>query len=265
MQSSQNRIPLERPDAINSAAEGERDIGVFFYWAPAEMRARFRSLVRDGLKGSGDYGVLALGVYSGQGLNRSDSNDSVHGIARVSYPFVLPNGQIVEPGIQGYWGKFVVRTRAITVGGTSVTPASPSGGLDDGRVGISAVLYPQPFGLEAEWNFGEGPELDADQLNIETKFLQGGYVQAAYKLDLDYGVFFPFVRWQYYEGGRKFARNAPKVRVNEWDFGVEWTPLPEIELATMYTYTPVRTNSNDAPYEEFTDASRLGVQLQWNY
>jgi len=33
LQSSQNRGPLERPDALNSAAEGERDVGVFFMWA----------------------------------------------------------------------------------------------------------------------------------------------------------------------------------------------------------------------------------------
>ena len=30
MQSSQNRAPMERPDAINSAAEGERDLGAYF-------------------------------------------------------------------------------------------------------------------------------------------------------------------------------------------------------------------------------------------
>lgn len=44
-QSSQNPAPLERPDAINSAAEAERDIGVFLMWAPTETRAIFRDLV----------------------------------------------------------------------------------------------------------------------------------------------------------------------------------------------------------------------------
>ena len=34
MQSSQNRLPLDRNDGLNSAVSNERDLGVFFYWAP---------------------------------------------------------------------------------------------------------------------------------------------------------------------------------------------------------------------------------------
>ena len=93
MQSSQNRAPLERPDAINSAAEGERDLGAYLMWASPEARRRFRDLVGQGLKGSGDYGVIAVGAYSGQGLNRSDQNGNVHWLARAAYPFRLPSGQ----------------------------------------------------------------------------------------------------------------------------------------------------------------------------
>jgi hypothetical protein len=54
LQSSQNRLDLDRDDAINSAAPNERDIGVFYYWAPPNIRARFAELVSSGLKGSGD-------------------------------------------------------------------------------------------------------------------------------------------------------------------------------------------------------------------
>jgi hypothetical protein len=60
LQSSQNRYALERPDALNSAVEGERDIGAYFIWAPYEIRNRFKDLVKMGLRGSGDYGVLSL-------------------------------------------------------------------------------------------------------------------------------------------------------------------------------------------------------------
>jgi hypothetical protein len=38
MQSSQNRIALDRNDALNSAVSNERDIGLFFYWAPKNKR-----------------------------------------------------------------------------------------------------------------------------------------------------------------------------------------------------------------------------------
>lgn len=54
MQSSQNRLPLDRADATNSANANERDLGVFFMWAPRVARERFAHLVNDNLKGSGD-------------------------------------------------------------------------------------------------------------------------------------------------------------------------------------------------------------------
>lgn len=63
LQSSQNRYALERPDALNSAVEGERDMGAYLIWAPYEKRNLFKDLVKMGLRGSGDYGVLSLGVF----------------------------------------------------------------------------------------------------------------------------------------------------------------------------------------------------------
>jgi hypothetical protein len=66
LQSSQNRLTLDRNDALNSAVANERDLGAFFYWAPSKIRERFAMLVKDGYKGSGDYGVFAFGVYNGQ-------------------------------------------------------------------------------------------------------------------------------------------------------------------------------------------------------
>jgi hypothetical protein len=62
MQSSQNRLPMDRSDATNSAVANERDLGVFFYWAPQKIRALFKQLIEDGLKGSGDYGLLGFGM-----------------------------------------------------------------------------------------------------------------------------------------------------------------------------------------------------------
>lgn len=261
LQSSQNRAAMERPDAINSAAEGERDLGVFFYWAPKEIREVFRQLVRKGLKGSGDYGVIGLGAYSGQGLNRSDLNGETHWIARASYPYTFDNGQIVELGVQAYTGDFVVNTAAI--GGT--TPSADPDGIDDERAGLSAVLYPQPFGIEAEWNWGRGPQLASDLSSIDDRSLHGGYVQASYALDTSKGSLFPFARFNYYDGARKFARNAPWSEVSELDLGVEWSPWPEIEIAIMYTHTFHRTDTATAPFDEVEGVDRLGFQLQWNY
>ncbi|MBM3580196.1 MAG: porin, partial [Alphaproteobacteria bacterium] len=107
LQSSQNRLTLDRGDAINSAVANERDLGIFYYWAPSEIRKRFSYLVSSGLKGSGDYGVLGLGVYNGQTSNQQDLNSEMHAVARLTYPFKLDNEQIIEAGIQGYRGEYV--------------------------------------------------------------------------------------------------------------------------------------------------------------
>jgi hypothetical protein len=265
LQSSQNRAPMERPDALNSAVEGERDIGVFFYWAPKEIREVFRQLVRKGLKGSGDYGVLGFGAYSGQGLNRSDQNGEFHWIGRASYPFTFDNGQIFELGAQAYAGDFVVSTQALG----ATTPTAKSDGLDDERVALSATLYPQPFGFEAEWTWGEGPELNSTRTAVEVASLEGGYLQANCLIETPKGPLFPFVRWNYFDGARKFRANAPVDKVNEIDIGFEWSPWPELELSIMYTRTLERTDTTDTSgpdfYEEAQDEDRLAFQLQWNY
>ena len=107
LQSSQNRLTLDRNDGLNSAVVNERDLGAFFYWAPAEIRERFAMLVKDGYKGSGDYGVFAFGVYNGQTANKSEANRNLHVVTRVTYPFVIGN-QIIEPGLQAYTGKWAL-------------------------------------------------------------------------------------------------------------------------------------------------------------
>jgi hypothetical protein len=266
LQSSQNRAPLERPDAVNGAVEGERDLGAYLMWASPEARRRFRDLVSLGLKGSGDYGVFAVGAYSGQGLNRPDQNGDPHWLARASYPFKLASGQYVEVGAQGYYGRFVPQTQAINPGSGSVTPTRPDAGVVDERVGVTAVWYPQPFGIEAEWNIGRGPELSDDLTRIESRPLQGGYVQVNYRRAGQGGrSLFPFTRWQYYDGGRKFARNAPSMKVNELDLGVEFARWAELELTVIYTRTFERTRTSLFPYIAATNANRIGFQAQWNY
>ncbi|WP_317170501.1 porin [Hymenobacter terrestris] len=107
MQSSQNRLPLDRNDGINSAFANERDLGAFLYWAPTAVRKRFSRLVKEGLKGSGDYGVVGLGVFNGQTANRPELNNQRHVVARVTYPLEI--GQhIIEPGLQAYSGEYVL-------------------------------------------------------------------------------------------------------------------------------------------------------------
>ena len=265
MQSSQNRLALERPDALNSAVEGERDFGAYLMWASTEARQRFKDLVGKGLKGSGDYGVVAAGVYSGQGLNRADANGEPHVLGRVSYPFKTKGGQFWEVGVMAHHGKYVTATQALTVDGRSVTPDRPAAGVADDRIAGTFVLYPQPFGIEAEWNWGRGPELSHDYRTITAQSLQGGYLQASYRATHKQAVYTPFVRWQYFDGARKFARNAPSERLNETDLGVELALWPEVELTLLYTRTAERTRTSTFPYAAARGANRFGLQFQFNY
>ena len=268
LQSSQNRLSIERPEALNSAVEGERDLGLYYMWADKTARARFRELVQLGLKGSGDYGVFTVGAYNGQGLNKYDSNRAPHVVARLAYPFKLDNGQFFEVGLGGYQGKFVVVTgdqKGLKTNETQYT---------DRRAAANFVWYPQPFGMEAEWTIGEGPEKIArydakgagltNPGSISIENLHGGYVLFNYKADTDIGTVIPFTRWSYFDGARKF-KGASSQNVNELDFGVEYQPWPCFEVALLYTRTLYRTNTDVANTNLVKDVDRVTCQLQYNF
>lgn len=249
MQSSQNRLPLDRADSVNSGVKDERDLGVFFYWAPSDIRKRFKHLVESGLKGSGDYGVVGLGLYSGQTANRLDANNALHSVARLTFPYEFGNGQIVEASLQGYTGIYTV-TKSAGVGGlTDVT---------DRRVAASLIVYPQPIGFQAEYVIGEGPQLNAAQTAVTLESLEGGYILVSYKWD----NVIPFARWQYYRGGRKHETNSPKQQVYETELGVEWQIFPALELTGMYTFAD-RTSSQSPYVNQYGRLIRL--QLQWSF
>lgn len=232
LQSSQNRLPLDRNDALNSAFSNERDMGAFFYWAPAATRALFSDLVRDGLKGSGDYGVVGFGVFNGQTANRPELNNQLHMVGRVSYPFRVGN-QIIEPGIQAYTGKFVMPTDQISAG---VRAVSGRNYLDE-RIATTFVLYPKPFGIQAEYNVGRGPEFNPATDSIETRRLTGGYATFNYMFRYKGHLLFPFVRLQHYDGGKKHELDARSYEVNEAEIGLEWQPSKNFEFVAQYTFS----------------------------
>lgn len=264
MQSSQNRLSLDRNDATNTCCRDERDVGLFFYYTPEHLRPVFRDLVKNNLKGSGDYGLFALGVYNGQGANRVELNNEVHVVSRVTYPYTFANGQIVEAGAQGIVGRFIPSTGAI--GSVTPTLQADRKGIRDQRVGVHAILYPQPFGIQAEWNWGAGPGLNEPQTMISARSLTGGYIQASYKYEdraFLTGTYFPFVKYQHFRGASKFETNAPMNEIDDYEFGVEWQPRPELEFTAVYAKLH-RTNLFVAPYDKFR-ADVIRTQLQWNY
>ncbi|MBV6863516.1 OprO/OprP family phosphate-selective porin [Xanthomonas euvesicatoria] len=264
LQSSQNRLSLDRADALNSGLRDERDIGAVFYYSPTVAKGRFQDLVKSGLKGSGDYGVIGAGVYNGQGANRAERNDSMHAVVHATYPFKFANGQYLEVGADAYAGRFVPTAAAVNIGGRSFTPAiTEPNGYTDQRVAAHIIYYPQPFGLQAEWTVGRGPELDVAQRRIRTRSLSGGYVQAMFKHDFNYGTLLPYLKWQTYRGGSKFDTNAPRMRLDEVEAGVEWQPMDALELVFAYSKMK-RTDVSTAPYP-VVEGDLLRLQLQVNY
>jgi hypothetical protein len=294
MQSSQNRLAFDRNDAFNSGVANERDLGITLYYTPTIVRERFRRLTDSGLKGSGDYGMLGIGVYNGQGINVRDRNKNKHVVFHLTYPYEFPNGQMIQFGMDAYTGQFNVATQQVipvnptfnsnTGQAFAVSPLLRNdGNYLDQRIGWHFILYPQPFGLQAEYTIGRGPELNADRTEVVTGNIRGGYVQLFYHYKCDTFCLnvFPYVRYQEYFGGKKFEANSPRNSVRELELGIEYQVNKALEITVAGTFTS--RNTSDAqflpssctntlagiscfqsPYERQT-GNLLRFQLQWNF
>jgi hypothetical protein len=287
LQSSQNRLAFDRNDALNSAVPSERDLGLFAYWTPEDVQKLWKDLSKKGLKTSGDYGIAGVGVYNGQGLNRAEANDDLYMVAHTTYPLKLNflgypfTNQVLEIGADAISGYFKPTTGSSSVFGRSsgVTQASIDASLNGGRnsireerVGVHAILFPQPFGLQAEWNWGSGATLNPDGNGglgtIESQGLRGGYVQAMWKFDNVFdteGTIIPYLKWQTYRGAWKGATNAPRVAVDEIEAGIEYQMMKALEVTLAYSNmdrTNVNTGSN---YLGQATGDMMRAQLQWNY
>jgi len=261
MQSSSNRLTLDRSDGINSAVPSERDLGIVAYQTPPTVQATWTRLTRDGQKLFGNYGAFGVGVFNGQGTNRAETNDGLMTVAMATWPFALDGlgdafrGQVLE------LGGAAIRNR--------VQPEIRSGGVSavsykDDRIGLHAILYPQPLGLQAEWNWGRGPEYDDVLRAITTKSLNGGYGQVMGRVrHSPVGPFMPYARWQRYRGGWKALTNAPRLETDEWELGVEFQPSPALEWTLAYARMERR--EADERRSGRAEGNLIRTQLQWNY
>ena len=102
-------------------------------------------------------------------------------------------------------------------------------------IAASVLLFPKPFGFQAEYNVGRGPEFNVINKTIEETNLKGGYVQSMYKLNIKEQIFIPFVKYHWYDGGKKHELDARSYDVNDLEIGVEWQPFKNFELVADYT------------------------------
>ncbi|MEJ5978494.1 porin [Novosphingobium sp. PS1R-30] len=261
MQSSSNRLTLDRSDAINSAVPSERDLGVVAYYTPPPVQKIWDRLAHDGQKLFGNYGAFGLGVFNGQGTNRTEQNRGLMKVAFATWPFELDGlgngleGQVFEIGASGMLNDVLPELRTGSVSAQA---------FKDNRVGLHAMLYPQPFGIQAEWNWGKGPEFDPATLSIATKRLSGGYVQLMYRLPTDsFGAVMPYARWQRYRGGWKASVNAPRLETDEVELGVEWQPWKALELTVAYA--KMKRSEADERRTGRAEGDLIRTQVQWNY
>src|SRR5690606_6410646 len=114
------------------------------------------------------------------------------------------------------------------------------------------------------YNFGRGPEYHKFTNAIITQNLHGGYATLNYKIDLENHTIYPFIRYQYYNGGKKHELDARSYEVKELENGVEWAPNKNFELVVMYTISERRfedaQNKNN-----LQKGSLMRIQAQINF
>jgi hypothetical protein len=134
----------------------------------------------------------------------------------------------------------------------------------DYRIGGSISIAPQPFGLLAEFNAGQGPEFNKETDSIETRNLHGGFVTLSYFQDFGSFSMMPYIRAQYYKGGKKHENDARSYDIQELNIGIEWQPIESLELVSEFVISSRR-------YEDFIlqnnlqTGSLLRLQAQISY
>ena len=77
-------------------------------------------------------------------------------------------------------------------------------------------------------------------------------------------ILIPFVRYHYYDGGKKHELDARSYTLKELEIGTEWQPIKNFELVAMYTIS-------DRRFEDFKlqnnkqKGSLLRLQAQFNF
>ncbi len=96
------------------------------------------------------------------------------------------------------------------------------------------------------------------------KDLNGGYVQVMYRQKVGENHITPFVKYQYYNGGKKHEIDARRYIVKDLEIGAEWQLKDFFELTAIYTISD-RTFEDAALPVNTQTGSLLRLQAQFNF
>jgi len=257
LQSSKHRLSLEASEAFANTWSNGRDMGLQLLWTPKQHKLLFKEIAS--MKGTGDYGMLALGMLNGRRANTPENNKNKHVVARFCYPFRLLN-QYLEISMQAYAGKIRLSNTSLSAG----VKSNPKKQYNDQRIAASASLYANPIGVRAEYTIGHGPAFTPGNDSIEQTTLNGGYVLLNARIPINKQQLFPFVQYHHYQGGRPYVRDAQHIDLQEWEGGCEWHVNAHLEVTLLYG-TRKWTSKDFASKNARSNRQSLRVQTQINF
>ena len=233
--SSSKILALERIEILRRMIPDEADTGVWLQYSPEDKRAMMNKMGSD-LLTEGDFGMLSVGVYNGQGRNQSAQTGTKHVSARFNYPFMIGD-RYAEAGVSWFKGDFmndIINTKLVT---------------NDTLHGAHFVLPAQPLGIEAEYYKGETGGADVD----------GWGVQATYK---DRNKDYFFVRRDEYNGMMKQILSAPTLNdFRRNTFGI----AREMDGGMRLTLEYDKTERQTATGGPFNKENQIGIQLMQKF
>jgi len=256
LQSSRHRLSLDASEAFANTWTNGRDIGIQFMWTPIKRKQIFKTIAS--MRGTGDYGMFALGIVNGRRANVAENNKNKYLTGRFSFPFSIKK-QFVETSVQTYIGKNRLSDNVLS---PSVKINSQKE-YEDQRIASTVSLYPNPIGLRAEYVIGNGAGFNPIIDSIEQTKLSGGYILINAKISLVEQLFFPFLQYNYYSGGRPHARDAQRYKLKEWEAGIEWQLNKHFEIT--FVYSDRKWDSSDYTAKNVTLSKKsLRIQMQVN-
>ena len=233
--SSSRILALERIEILRRMIPDEVDTGAWVQWSPECKRAMMNKMGAD-LLTEGDFGMVSVGVYDGQGRNQSAQTGSKHMSGRFNYPFMIGD-RYAEAGVSTFKGEFmndITNSKLIT---------------NDSLHGAHFVFPAQPFGVEIESYTGQTGGADVN----------GWGAEAIYK---DRNKDYFFVRRDEYNGMQKQILSAPTLNnFRRNSFGIAREMNGGMRLTIEYD----KADRQTATGGPFNKENQFGIQVMQKF